>query len=164
MKAGARAQARIVIAAPPETLYDMVADVTSMGRWSPECQACEWIDGATGPAVGARFKGTNRRRLARWTTTPRVEAADPGREFTFVTGHRTDDMTRWSYRFEAGAGTTTVTESFEMIRDMPWYFRLADRVLMGVSDRQADFTNNLNETLRRINSGTEDAIVIPEVP
>ena len=51
----------LVINADPERLYQMVADLCRMGEWSPECQAVEWEDGATGPAEGARFVGHNRR-------------------------------------------------------------------------------------------------------
>jgi hypothetical protein len=29
----------------PESLYDMVCDVTRMGEWSPVCLACWWDDG-----------------------------------------------------------------------------------------------------------------------
>jgi hypothetical protein len=36
-----------------------------MGELSPECRRCEWIAGATGPAVGARFKGTNQHPTSR---------------------------------------------------------------------------------------------------
>ena len=56
-------------------------------------------------------------------------------------------MTRWTYRFEPVTGGTDVTETFEMLRDMPWYFRVADRLLMGVADRQADLEANLTKTL-----------------
>jgi hypothetical protein len=156
MKSGARAQSSIVITASPDVLYDMVADVTNMGRWSAECRGCEWIDGATGPAVGARFKGSNRRGAARWSTTPRVVAADRGQEFSFVTGHRGQDMTAWTYEFVPQDGATLVSESFEMLRDMPWYFRVADRVLMGVSDRHADLTANLDDTLAKLKVAAED--------
>jgi hypothetical protein len=31
--------------------------VTKIGRYSPETFEAEWLDGATGPAVGARFRG-----------------------------------------------------------------------------------------------------------
>jgi hypothetical protein len=105
-----------------------------MGEWSPECQRCEWIDGAVGPAVGARFKGRNRRGIIRWSTTPRVHVADAGREFTFVTGHRGRDMTKWTYRFDPLVNGTTVTESFEMLpgttalpTDTSWASRIAPR-------------------------------------
>ena len=50
----------IEIAAPPERVYELVADITRMGDWSPECYHCEWTKGATGPAVGARFKAKNK--------------------------------------------------------------------------------------------------------
>ena len=44
-----------VIDAPAELVYDLVADMPRMGEWSRECSTVEWIEGATGPAVGARF-------------------------------------------------------------------------------------------------------------
>ena len=156
MKAGTRGLALTEVCASPSQLYDAVSDVRRMGEWSPEGQRCEWIDGAVGPAVGARFKGRNRRGIIRWSTTPRVLVADAGQEFTFVTGHRGRDMTKWTYRFDPVVNGTTVTESFEMLRDMPWYYRFADRYLMGVKDRTADLVSNMEATLQRLKTATED--------
>jgi hypothetical protein len=155
MKAGTHGQAKIEVNASPTDLYDLVSGVRRMGEWSPECRHCEWIDGATGPAVGARFKGRNRHGIARWSTTPKVVAADPGREFAFVIGHLDRDMTKWTYQFTPNGDGTAVTESFELLRDMPWYFRLTDRLLMGVKDRKADLETNMTETLRRLKTATE---------
>jgi uncharacterized protein YndB with AHSA1/START domain len=45
--------------ASPETVFAMVSDLTRMGEWSPENQGGQWVKGATGPAVGAQFKGRN---------------------------------------------------------------------------------------------------------
>ncbi len=42
-----------------------------------------------------------------------------------------------------------------MVRDMPWYFRLFDRLLMGVADRKADLETNMGETLRRLKAAAE---------
>ena len=150
MKKGTRGEATRHVLSPPEKLYELVSDVRRMGEWSPECRHCEWIDGASGPVVGARFKGTSKRGLVRWSTTPRVVAADVGREFAFVTSHRGHDETKWTYRFEPDGGGTTITESFEMLSDLPWYFGLAERVLMGVKDRKADLESGMAETLRRL--------------
>ena len=36
-------EARIDIAAPAEVVYDLVANVTDMGRWSPETYRVEWV-------------------------------------------------------------------------------------------------------------------------
>ena len=82
--------------------------------------------------------------------------ADAGQEFTFVTGHRGKDMTKWTYRFDPVVNGTTVTESFEMVRDMPWYYRFADRYLMGVKDRTADLVSNMEATLQRLKTATEE--------
>ena len=45
-----------VIAATPERVYELVSDLPRMGEWSPENTGGSWIKGATGPAVGAKFK------------------------------------------------------------------------------------------------------------
>lgn len=99
----------IVIACSPEDLYDMVADVTRMGEWSPVCRAC-WWDGGDSSRVGARFTGRNELPERTWETRSEVVAADRGREFAFVvqgTG------TRWGFSFAPVAGGTKVTESWE---------------------------------------------------
>ncbi len=44
------------MAATPERGWNLVSDVTRIGRYSPGTFEGEWIDGATGPAVGARFR------------------------------------------------------------------------------------------------------------
>ena len=155
MKAGTSGESSIEVMMSPAMLYDVVSDVRRMGEWSPECRQCEWVGGATGPAVGAQFKGTNRRGPARWSTTPRVVAAEPGREFAFVTSHRGHDATKWSYRFEPASGGTKVTESFEVLIDVPWYFTLSERLLMGVKDRKADLEANMAETLERLKAAAE---------
>jgi hypothetical protein len=158
VKKGTLGLASVEVDATPTALYDVVSDIRRMGEWSPECRRCVWIDGATRPVVGARFKGSNRRGMVRWSTKPRVVVADPGLEFAFVTTHLGRDATRWSYRFEPTSGRTNVTESFEMLRDMAWYLRFADRWLMGVRDRKADLETNMSETLGRLKAAIEKPI------
>jgi hypothetical protein len=126
-----------------------------MGEWSPETTSAEWMDGATGPEVGARFRGRNRNKLARWSTTPRVVAADPGREFAFTTSWLGKDATQWSYRFEPDGGGTRVTESFETLADVPWYFRASERWFMGIKDRKADLEAAMATTLERLKATVE---------
>ena len=46
------------IDAPPEAVWDLVSDVTKIGRYSPETFEAEWLDGATGPAVGRASAAT----------------------------------------------------------------------------------------------------------
>ena len=80
------------IEAPPEALYDLIADVTRTPERTPDIVRCEWLDGATGPAVGARFKAINKQgRGPNWSNKPVVTVADPGREFAFA---RTEPLRR----------------------------------------------------------------------
>ena len=43
--------------APAQRVWELVSDVRNTGRFSPETFDAEWLDGATEPAVGARFRG-----------------------------------------------------------------------------------------------------------
>jgi hypothetical protein len=151
MKKGTGAEAHVHVDAPPEIVYGVVSDVTRMGEWSPETVKCEWLDGAAGPAVGARFKGTNKRGIARWSTKPKVVEADPGREFAFDV----DTDVRWTYRFEADGTGTKLTESFEMLRDLRWQYAFFERWVMQIKDRRADLQHGMAVTLGRIKQVVE---------
>ena len=105
------------IEAPPERVWALVSDVTKIGRYSPETFEAEWLDGATGPAVGARFRGHVRRNgkgPVYWTTCT-VLASVPGREFAFGVGNNKEKpLNVWRYRLEPSGDGTDVTESFEL--------------------------------------------------
>lgn len=101
----------ILVNGTPETLYDMVSDVTRMGEWSPICTACWWDEGDS-PQVGARFTGRNELPERTWETRSRVVAADRGREFAWVVG---DSLVRWGYTFTPVDGGTQMTESWEFL-------------------------------------------------
>jgi uncharacterized protein YndB with AHSA1/START domain len=104
------------IAAPPERIWECVSDVTRIGRYSPETFEAEWVDGATGPALGARFKGhvkRNERGPTYWTNCE-VTVCDPPREFAFGVGKPGKPLNTWSYRLVAAGDGTDVTESFAL--------------------------------------------------
>jgi uncharacterized protein YndB with AHSA1/START domain len=140
------------IDASPTRVYEMVSDVTQMGRWSPECVKCEWRDGASAPVVGARFKGSNKSGMARWSTTAEVTAADPGREFAFVTKAGERESTRWKYVFTPAGGGTDVTESYESIWT-PGFVRVLERLF--VRDREGQLADGMRSTLDRLKAAAE---------
>ena len=141
---GIEGQATIQIQAPPEKVYAMLSDVTRMG---------EWIEGATGPAVGARFKGSNKKGIVRWSTKPTVKAADPGREFTFETGKPGKEDTRWTYRFAPNDGGTELTESFEALR-YSTFFKIIDPP----KRRKPQLQAAIETTLERIKQTAEGTV------
>jgi hypothetical protein len=136
-----------VIAAHPETLYDLVADVTNMGRLSPETTDATWLGGATAAAPGVRFKGSNRIGKVSWSTKPTITAADRGRRFSFQVpgasgGH-------WTYTFDPVEGGTRVTESMSQRRPSPPLIRFFQK-RAGVTDRAASLHQGMTTTLERL--------------
>src|SRR5262245_39779084 len=78
--------ATVHMAAPADKIWRLIADVRNIGQFSPETFEAEWLDGAKGPALGARFRGHVKRNEigpVYWTTC-RVTACEPGREFGFA--------------------------------------------------------------------------------
>ena len=53
-------EVRIHIRARPDHIYDVVSDVTRTLEFSPVILRCTWLDGASGPAIGASFEAVNR--------------------------------------------------------------------------------------------------------
>ncbi|MDF2828573.1 MAG: cyclase [Mycobacterium sp.] len=111
-----KASVTVSMAAPPQQVWELVSDVRNTGRFSPETFEAEWLGGATGPELGAKFRGHVRRNEigpVYWTTC-RVTACDPGREFGFEVLIGDRPVNNWHYRFEPSATGTDVTESFFM--------------------------------------------------
>jgi hypothetical protein len=112
----------LYIAAPPEQVYDRVADVTRTGERSLECSRCEWLPGAAPGTVGSRFRGHNRKgRVIRWSRVCEVTTAERGHAFAFRTvPERWDpsrmDSTTWSYTLRSDGDGTAVTHSYEITK------------------------------------------------
>jgi len=118
--------------APAAAVWDLVSDVTRIGEFSPETFEAQWLDGATGPRAGARFRGhvrRNGRGPVYWTTCT-VTVSEPGREFGFsVNGPGGAIVNTWRYRLEPREDGTDVTESFEVPGTLPLrlYWAVAGR-------------------------------------
>ena len=140
------------VAADPQRVYDLVADITNMPRWSPETYRTRWIGGATHAVPGARFRGSNRWRFLRWTTTVEIEVAQPGRELTFCTVLEGRKRTRWSYTFEQRDGGTLVTESRTRLSIAPLRGNIDRLFMLG---HQAGFRQGMLTTLQRIRTAAE---------
>ena len=139
------------IEATPEALYDFIADVTRTPERTPDIVRCTWLDGATGPAVGARFKAINKQgRGPNWSNKPVVTVADRGREFSFTRTEPFAGTILWRHRFEAEGTGTRMIESYEVIkpiRAMGWF--IID-TLYGLKDRRAGLRASMEASLDRV--------------
>lgn len=146
--------ATVHIAAPADKIWNLIADVRNIGQFSPETFEAEWLDGATGPAVGARFRGHVKRNEigpVYWTVC-RVTACEPNREFGFevLVGDR--PVNNWHYRLTPSGDGTDVTESFRMNSSALttlYYW------LFGAWLRQRRNIRDMAKTLRRIKDVAE---------
>ncbi|MFJ5927379.1 SRPBCC family protein [Kitasatospora sp. NPDC092948] len=102
----------VTIPAPPHRVWELVTDISTSPRFSPELQRTEWLQGADRPAVGAHFAGHNARPDGyRWQTVNRITEFTPNRRFAWsvlpdVATVQGDEFACWHYELTPdGAGT-----------------------------------------------------------
>ncbi len=91
--------------ASPQQVWDLVSDVTRIGRYSPETFEAEWVDGATGPATGAKFRGhvnRNGRNIMRYWTTCTVRECEPGQDLRLRRGQLGQAVEHMALRHRGG--------------------------------------------------------------
>jgi uncharacterized protein YndB with AHSA1/START domain len=140
--------------APPEEVWSLVSDVTRIGEFSPETFEAEWLDGATEPAEGVRFRGHVRRngKFPVYWTKCVITACEPGRVFEFgVNGAGDKAINTWRYELEPANGGTDVTESFRLADKAPL------RLYWKIAGKLRGRTNNdgMRATLERMKAAVE---------
>lgn len=115
------AQEQIDIAVGVDAVWPLVSDLTRGGDWSPENRGGKWLGGATEAAVGARFKGNNRRGLAVWYTIVTIVRLEPQRAIAWEVRAPWGGpaLSRWTYELEPIDGGTRVTERWELLKADP---------------------------------------------
>jgi len=115
-----RVDAEIVVAAPPEVVWDLLADIANTSAWSPECIRTGWLDDRHDVRPGARFSGQNRMPGGlRWTVTCVITEAGRPRTLAWVVLDDEDDTqtvehpsSRWRYDLDAAPGGILVRQCF----------------------------------------------------
>lgn len=148
------ASGRIEIDAAPETVYALVSDPGALAGLAEEYAGHGWVGGASGPAVGARFRGRNRRGFRRWSTLSTITDAEPGRRFGFeVTSVAGLPVARWQYNFERAGDGCLVVES--MWERRPAWFKVPTSTVTGVWNRDETNAANIAATLARLKRAAE---------
>lgn len=142
-----------VIKASPEKVWDALADVTRMGEWSPECRSCEWNEGSSGPAVGARFTGHNRNGDKEWTTEAEITECTPGQRLAFDGVFGDLRFSHWGYTIDPTPEGCRVTETWDDGR--PDEILELTASISGVQDRAEHNRRGMEETLTRLAAAVE---------
>lgn len=98
-------RADIEIDASAEDVWEIIADLQTPALSSPEFKGAEWLDGATEPAVGARFLGRNQHdAIGEWETISTVSVADRPHELAYLIGDYEAPASVWRYLIERAPG------------------------------------------------------------
>ncbi|WP_431969845.1 SRPBCC family protein [Nocardia sp. bgisy134] len=101
----------IWIDAPPERVWDLVSDIDLMPHLSAELQSVHWLDGATGPVVGARFRGRNSHAaFGEWETTSHVVEYEPPHVFAWAIDDPANPSAIWRFRLRPENGGTALSQ------------------------------------------------------
>jgi hypothetical protein len=149
----------VTVNAPPDVVYALVSDVTRMGGWAAECERNTWLGGATGPRVGARFRGHNRRGWWRWSTTATVASAQPGHLFAFRVSSFGMPVSVWAYDIHSTPDGCEVSESMWYQAGRPLRLILAPLAtgILGRDHRLAENRRNIARTLAGLKEAAEAA-------
>jgi hypothetical protein len=134
------------VAAPAESVWRVVADVTRTGEWSHECREVEWLDGATEASPGVRFRGANRSLWLRWHRTCVVTDVEPGRSLAWQTipTWRFVDSTEWRITLEPlDPAHTRIAQTYQVVRCPRWWEWLVARINPPHRDRTAALAGDL---------------------
>jgi uncharacterized protein YndB with AHSA1/START domain len=140
-------EVEVHVDATPDAVYAVVSDVTRIAEWSHECRGAEWLDGATGPVVGARFRGRNLVDRFAWSRVCTITDLVPGRRFGYRTsGGTPPDSTQWTFEFVPEGTGTTVRQRYEIVR----FPRAVELLVIALVPAHRDRTEALRSDLVRL--------------
>lgn len=135
----------VVVDAPLDAVWSVVADVTRTGEWSHECREVRLLDGAQTAGLGVRFRGRNRAGWARWGRICRIVTFDEAREIAWQTVSTPlfPDSTIWRIRLEPRGEATRIVQEFEVVRAPAMLDHLYAALIPAHRDRDRRLTADL---------------------
>jgi len=119
--------------------------------------ACPSLDGATGPAVGARFAARNKVRGGpSRVNKPVITRLEPDRAISWARTEPFAGTVEWSYQFQRQANGTLATESYRVTRPIT---RIGWLIIgTATQDRRAQLRAAMEQTLQRIRATIEQHV------
>ena len=143
------------IDASPKRVWELVSDVGLMPTLSDELQSIEWLDGATEPAVGARFVGYSKHQaLGEWSTTSHVIECESQAVFAWAVEDPVNPTAIWRFRLEPKDGGTELSQWMQLgpARSGLSFAidRMPDKEQKIVFVRMREFEQNMASTLEHV--------------
>jgi hypothetical protein len=110
---GPSTEVDILIDAPIERVWELVADINLPAQFSTEFLGAHWLDDA--PCVGARFQGRNHHKaLGEWETTSFVNRYEPLRVFGWAVTDPDSPSSSWWFELEQEPGGVRLRQGTRM--------------------------------------------------
>lgn len=145
----------LYVDAPPDRVWELVTDLRVICAASPELVDVTWQDGATGPALGARFTGHNRHPdVGEWQTTSIVIDYDRPRVFAWAVTEVEHPTAVWRFTLRP-EGTGTLVRQWAQLGP-GWSFlkvaidRWPDKEERIVARRLREFRTGMTANLARV--------------
>ncbi|MFF7981181.1 SRPBCC family protein [Streptomyces sp. NPDC007901] len=108
-------EVRTWIDAPPATVWALVSDIELMPDMSEELRSVAWLDGAAGPAVGARFVGRSEHEaFGTWETTSQVIEYVPETVLAWAVQDPAEPSAVWRFRLRPRDGGTELAQWMQL--------------------------------------------------
>ncbi len=156
---GMQVNVQITVAADAGIVWDLLAEITNVGKWSPECVHAAWLNQADA-RPGVRFSGRNRVPDGfEWTVTCVITEADRPRAFAWIVLDDSEDSQAAdhpssSWRYDLGPapqGGTLVRHRFTHgpgDSGVRWMMRKhPEQAAEIVEDRRKQLRSNMLDTL-----------------
>ena len=153
----------VYVDAPPAEVWRLVADPLLMPTMSLELQSVGWLDGATGPELGARFLGRSKHPdLGEWETTSYVVELEPERVFAWAVQDPDDPTAIWRFRLTPEGTGTRLSQWVQMGPGRSGLSiaidRMPDKEQKIVFVRMREFEHNMARTLDDIKARIESDV------
>lgn len=142
------------------TAWRLVSDISLPTHCSSELTSVEWLDGATGLEVGARFRGRNKHEaLGEWATTCEIVEVEDGRRWVYDVVGPEGVFATWAFEVEPTSDGVLIRQWGRM-GPGPSGLTLAitahpDREARIVSSRLAEWRQNMQANLEWVRSQAE---------
>ena len=108
---GPTVEVETFVDAPIDAVWELVSDIDLPGRFSDEFQGADWLDGATGPAVGARFRGRNfHPAIGHWETVATVIELEHRRRLGWSVNDVDNPASSWWFELTPGGNGTRLRQ------------------------------------------------------
>ncbi|MFG2938818.1 SRPBCC family protein [Streptomyces sp. NPDC048282] len=153
-------EVRTWIDAPPATVWALVSDIELMPDMSEELRSVAWLDGAAGPAVGARFVGRSEHEaFGTWETTSQVIEYVPESVLAWAVQDPAEPSAVWRFRLRPEDGGTELAQWMQLGPGRSGLSvaidRMPEKEQKIVFVRLREFERNITATLAQIKRRAE---------